>query len=205
MQHNETGINKYIENKRFMSQNDLPRVWGAGMPRARTLVLHHRTMRQGHSLTAGTTRMWHCPQQFLQSHIHVVSKMKLSCFPVHSQHLLNWSQAFHGLFWTSVLCLSLFHQHGLHGARVRPRIRSTCNNLPMSDMLPWYAMVNYPICWWKFRINWIGWNSFATWPTKAAYSTCLFVWCVCIVYVYMYIYTYVCMYGWMHVCLCLYA
>ena len=44
-----------------------------------------------------------------------------------------------------------------------------------------------------------------TWPTKAAYSTCLFVWCVCIVYVYMYIYTYVCMHGWMHVCLCLYA
>ena len=38
----------------------------------RTLVSRHRTMRQGHSKVVG------CPQHFLQSHIHVVSKMKLS-------------------------------------------------------------------------------------------------------------------------------
>ena len=71
-----------------MSQNDLPRVWGAGMPRARTLVLRHRTMRQGHSLTAGTLNVTLPPR--------ILAKPHPCCFQ--NETVLN--QSIHNTFWT---------------------------------------------------------------------------------------------------------
>jgi hypothetical protein len=128
---------------------------------------------------------------------------KWNCLePVHSQHLLNWSKAFHGLFWTSVLCLSLFHQRLIAWSPCSPEDLQHFfaqshppNNLPMSDMLPWYANFFVAVPNQLDRMKLI--------RNLAHYSCLLYVYLcmVCMHCICLYVCLHLCVYVWLDACM----